>query len=90
MPAYPFKHLTLREFIDKAKSLGATQGTNSQPVIGPRGQATMPYLEIKKDGETRMVIIPSLQMDDYLLPSILRSLVGQLDLPPEDFYLILG
>jgi len=91
MSAYPFRHLTLREFLEIAKSkFGAVQKNNDQPVVGPRGHTPMPYLEIAKDGEVRIAIIPSLGMDEYLVPPKLRSLLSELNLPPEEFYLPLG
>ena len=88
---YPFiQMLTLGEFITRATS-GYKTEIKKINISGPRGPIEVRVLvRTGEDGKKKIAVIPDLKDDDHLIPTVLRSLCVQLNIPPKDFGLYLG
>ena len=90
--AYPFAPMpTLGGFVDRVTSFYEAEVMDIDGISGPRGKANVRSLvRTGKDGKKKIAVIPNLKDDEFLIPSALRSLCVQLDLPLKDFGFILG
>lgn len=88
---YPFiQWPTLGEFVARVESKYKAE-TKEINMSGPRGPVHAKVLvRIGKDGKKKIAVIPDLKNDDHLMPTVLRSLCVQLDIPPKDFGFYLG
>lgn len=88
--AYPFIQMpTLGEFVARVISEYQAQ-IKEIDISGPRGPVKVRVLiRTGKDTKTKIAVIPDLKDGEYLIPTVLRSLCTQLDIPPKDFGLYL-
>ena len=76
---------SLRQFVERATEpyYGCVLKTSPFPAIGPQAPVVWKYL---KRGE-HIGMLPEIQDDEKLTPTVLKSLIADLNLPPMDFWL---
>ena len=85
--AYPFTKMpTLGEFLARASAYGVTVAVSASRVVGPRGEITFRYA---RRGDGPPVIIPDSD-DEVLTPIALSNFCRQLNVPPDEFGLVIG
>lgn len=78
--------LTLRQFLDRIEQMrGVKLHEDSQAFLGPGGAVEIRWLEHEETGVK--VVIPAIPKDAVMPLDVLESLVRQLDLPRDDFFL---
>ena len=73
---------TLREFVERAQEYGCVLKQETF-IIGPKGPEVWRYL---KRGD-RLAMLPDIGDDELIVPTKLRSMIDELNLPPLDFWL---
>ena len=72
---------TLREFILMTREYGLELHISYAALDTPRGPIRFTYVE----GRGVRILLPALNEDDRLTPTVVASLCADLSLPPEDF-----
>lgn len=86
--AYPFVQMpTLDEFVDKALTLGCREHSFEGRVVGPRGPVRVRCL---KGNRNIICVLPDIDGDERLTPTVLRSLCNRLAIDVSHFGLHLG
>jgi hypothetical protein len=89
--SYPFtKGITWKEFIAQMKGVGVSFKQETVPGLVIGNEITVAYFENKMDGRVFRCVVDIQDMDQIVLPSMVRMVCKSLSMHPKVFGLELG